>query len=115
VVIPDSVIYIGNDAFNNNVLTSVPIGDGLVFIGANAFYNHRTTSIRIPDTVVYIGSQAFRPNVSNSLTNISIGKYVTLGNQDVFNNNGYFDKIYQNNDKRGGTYAYADGAWTYTP
>jgi hypothetical protein len=122
--IPDSVVYIGSSAFagsyygNSNQITNITLGTGIKYIGSSAFYHHRTSSITIPDSIVFLGGQAFQPYSQNSLTTITIGKYVMFGKNDydeygVFYNNGNFDTIYQNTDKRAGTYTYANGNWSF--
>jgi hypothetical protein len=121
VSIGNRVVYIGASAFDgdggNNRITTITLGSGIKYIGNDAFMYHRASSITIPEGVVYIGGRAFQPYTSNSVTRIRIGKYTKLGSNDyaAFADNGNFDVIYQNNDKRAGTYAYANGAWTYTP
>jgi hypothetical protein len=124
VLIGNGVVFIGSSAFtcngnynNDNQITSVTLGNSIKYIGNNAFSYHRISTIAIPENVVYIGSGAFRPYNQNSLINITIGRYVMFGSSDgqAFNNNGNFDTIYQNTDKRAGKYTYANGNWNYTP
>ena len=81
--IPDTLVHIGNDAFNSTGITALTLPasvrtignrafkfcidlktlkleDGLEKIGAEAFSNcNRLTSLTIPSSVYYIGSQAF--------------------------------------------------------
>jgi hypothetical protein len=127
VVIGNGVVYIGSSAFtgsgdfsNDNQIATVTLGDSIKYIGDNAFYCHRISAVVIPENVVYIGGQAFQPRTRNSLTSITIGKYIMFGvngygNYGAFYDNGNFDIIYQNTDKRAGKYTLANGNWTYTP
>ena len=82
-IIPNSVTYIGNDAFFDcKSLTSINIPNSVTNIGDRAFYNCVSlTGINIPDNVVNIGYGAFyncesltNINIPNSVTNI--GDYV---------------------------------------
>jgi len=121
IIIPNNVKYIGNSAFSENQLTSITLGTNLIYIGNYAFNRHRATSIIIPNNVVYIGGSAFQPSSSNTLVNITIGRYVMLGTtsdwgeyNNAFSNNNNFDIIYRNNDKRAGRYIFANNAWSFT-
>ena len=60
-IIPNSVTYIGNQAFMDcRGLTSITIPDGLTSIGNNAFSGcSNLASLTIPDCVNYIGYRAF--------------------------------------------------------
>ena len=73
VVIPNSVIIIGDNAFRNNFLTSVIIPDSVTAIGDGAFFNNQLTNIVIPDSVTKIGINAFS---DNPLISIAIPKNV---------------------------------------
>ena len=61
IVIPDSVVYIGSNAFYNCTnLTSVVIGNNVTRIGDKAFQSCTSlSSIVIPDSVAYLGKYAF--------------------------------------------------------
>jgi hypothetical protein len=124
VVIGNGVVYIGSNAFScygdyndDNQITNVTLGNSIKYIGDRAFYKHRISTIVIPENIVYIGSLAFSPSNQNSLINITIGRYVMFGTNDyeAFHNNGNFDIIYQNNDKRAGKYTFANSNWNYAP
>ena len=68
VVIPDSVLTIGNQAFAVNYITTASLGNGVTSIGFNAFYNNNLTTIIIPDSVIEIQDRAFDDNLLTSVT-----------------------------------------------
>jgi hypothetical protein len=65
VIIPNSVTYIGNNAFFRNSLTSVTIPNSVTYIGDDAFDLNRLTSVTIPNSVTYIGNNAFGTSFQN--------------------------------------------------
>ena len=71
-VIPDSVIGIGESAFESCLnMTNVTIPGSVTSIGEEAFYNcYNLTSITIPDSVTNIGKYAFQG--CSSLTSVYI-------------------------------------------
>ena len=107
IVVPDSVISIGNAAFaaclsltdihigsgvteigvfvfiNCQSLTSIVIPDSVISIGGSAFQNCKSlTSINIPDSVISIGFQAF--SECSGLTSVVIGSGVTTIGDNAF-------------------------------
>ena len=66
VIIPDTVISIGNYAFSSNQLTSVTIPNSVTSIGYSAFYDNKLTSVTIPNNVTSIGTSAFRKDGSSN-------------------------------------------------
>ena len=82
--LPEGLIFIDNDAFAGNQLTSVTIPNSVTGIGSGVFaYCGNLTGIIIPDSVKSsIGNSAFR-NCSN-LTNITIGSGVTYIGWNAF-------------------------------
>ena len=65
VVIPDSVVKIELNAFNNNNLTQIILPSNLKTIGASAFYYNKLESLNIPNSVVEIKPNAFNNNQLN--------------------------------------------------
>ncbi len=81
VIIPDTVISIGNYAFSSNQLTSVTIPNSVTSIGDSAFSSNQLTSVTIPNSVTSIGYSAF---YDNKLTSVTIPNSVTSIGKDAF-------------------------------
>jgi len=74
VIIPNTVISIGDGAFAENRLTNVILPNTLISIGVNAFGHNQLTSVAIPESVTIIGDSAF---AGNQLTSVTISGSVT--------------------------------------
>lgn len=92
IVIPDSVISIGNECFRDCAsLESIVLPSGITTIPSYMFYEcNALKSITIPDTVTSIGSSAFRK--CTSLTSVTIpenvkdiGVYAFMGCESLEN------------------------------
>jgi len=116
VTIPDTVWYIGKEAFDGCSLTSVVIPNSVTQIGRMAFYNNQLTNVVIPNSVTHIGDGAFSSTVgewgdykySNSFSislpaNVEFLKGMKDSLMDFYNKNG----------KQAGTYTYSGGNWSF--
>ena len=70
-VIPNTVISIGEYAFEKNGLISITIPNSVTVIGESAFSNNNLTSVTIPESVTTIGGSAF---FGNDLATVYISK-----------------------------------------
>ena len=105
VIIPNSVVFIGEGAFAGNQLTNVTIGNAVEDIEDGAFYGNQLTNIIIPNSVTSIGECAFDDNM---LTSITIPANINL-NYHGFDNMYAFIGVYDNYyNKDAGTYTYQD-------
>ena len=83
IVIPNSVTYIGNDAFSMTALSSVVIPNSVTSIGKGTFGNCTfLSSIVIPNSVTSIGNRAFEG--CTSLSSIVIPDSVTDIGESAF-------------------------------
>lgn len=67
VEIPQSVEYIGEEAFRGNSLYELVLNEGLETIGNYAFYDNKISSLTIPSTVTNYGNYCFGKNEITSL------------------------------------------------
>lgn len=79
VVIPETLSYIGNNAFNKcTAITKVDLGK-VVKIGEGAFYNTGIIELELPNTLIELGADAFR--LCKSLTAVTLPESLKiLGN-----------------------------------
>jgi hypothetical protein len=84
VILPDSLIYIGESAFVGLQMESIVIPNNVTHIGSSAFWNTRLINVTIGNSVTHIGASAFG---GNQLTSITIPDSVTIIDQNVFRNN----------------------------
>ncbi|MCL2473133.1 MAG: leucine-rich repeat domain-containing protein, partial [Treponema sp.] len=68
IVIPNTVIIIGDQAFFGQSLMSVTLSTSLTTIGDSAFSGNQLTSVTIPNSVTRIGKKAFENNSLSSVT-----------------------------------------------
>ncbi len=93
--IPDGVKTIGEAAFSSTALSSIALPDSIRTIGADAFHNTHLTELKIPDgiTVLPMGMVS-----SDSLTVVEIPESVTVIERSALSGNGNLTTI-----KYGGT------------
>ena len=60
--IPESVVFIGNSAFERNYLKNIDIPNSVKTIEAYAFDGNKLKKVEIPDSVEFIGKDAFVNN-----------------------------------------------------
>ncbi|MBQ6771871.1 MAG: leucine-rich repeat domain-containing protein [Bacteroidales bacterium] len=89
--LPNSLLYIGDDAFRkwygNGLYGPLILPNSLIYIGERAFYNCENLSgeLAIPNSMTYIGKEAFH-GCSGFTGNLTIGNSVTYIGEWAFNN-----------------------------
>lgn len=77
--IPETVTYIGGDAFAFNKLTSLTLHEGLKTISTGAFRSNYLTEINIPNSVTSIGNYPFNLNSVEGEAALTYGVKTTGG------------------------------------
>ena len=80
-ILPESLKYIGSEAFDYCYITSVTLPDGVETIGEKAFSGAKFTSINIPESLRVIESRTFE---NTKLESVSIPKWITRVAADAF-------------------------------
>jgi uncharacterized repeat protein (TIGR02543 family) len=109
-----SVTTIGDNAFEDNRLTSVTIPDSVTTIGVYAFADNSLTSVAIPNSVTTIGNNAFNVNL---LTSVAIPNSVTTIGNGAFENNRLTSVAIPNSVTTIGNFAFDTNplAWFFVP
>lgn len=74
VVLPNTIIRIGDEAFCGSSLKQITLGNSVETIGEQAFDSCHITSIKLPDSLRELGWYAF---LESSITEIDFGKGLT--------------------------------------
>jgi hypothetical protein len=68
IVIPNTVTFVGESAFEDCGLTTLTLGSKIQSIGDSAFRNNKLTELSIPNSVILVGDRAFEGNPIGTLT-----------------------------------------------
>ncbi|MDR3284780.1 MAG: leucine-rich repeat domain-containing protein [Treponema sp.] len=107
VTIPAGVTTIGQFALAYNQLTGVALPASVTVIGRYAFANNSLTEMTFPNGVTSIEDFAF---YLNRLISVTIPANVAVGPKAIDNS---FAAFYTENEKKAGTYTYANNRWAY--
>ncbi|MDO6761814.1 leucine-rich repeat protein [Tamlana sp. 2_MG-2023] len=105
ITIPDTVTFIRDYAFEDNMLDEVILPTNLTFIGIGAFSYNQLESVNIPNSVKTIGAYAFE---DNALTSVTISNAVTSIERGAFSYNQLESVHIPNSVKTIGAYAFID-------
>lgn len=83
VSMPDSLVYIGNDAFRYCSLTDVKWSNNIKIIGEHAFYSNEMKNVVLPNTVTRIEDNAF--DCCSSLESITLPDTLEYLGKAAFN------------------------------
>ena len=86
VQLPSGLYYIGDCAFQCNLLLDITIPPGVFSIGDYAFYNNRLVNVTIPEKVSLIGHNAFSYNDLADVTFKSNRSFIKIGNNAFAHN-----------------------------
>lgn len=84
VVLPTSLVVIGDGAFENTNISNIELPSNLKSIGKNAFISSKISEIIFPDSLEEIGASAF---FNNKLTDITIPGSVKVIEASAFRDN----------------------------
>ena len=86
ITLPDTITYIGYNAFNSCPLTHIDLPSSLTTIGDNAFNSCPLTHIDLPSSLTAIGDNAFKNCefdnliIPNTITKIGSNAFTSIGN-----------------------------------
>ena len=109
VTLPDSITYIGMQAFSRNMLTCIAIPPGVTSIETDAFMGNNLESVIIGDSITQISTRAF---YSNDITSITIGSSVDIIREGAFMGNRLTCIVIPPNVKKIVSYAFVDNPIT---
>ena len=118
ITIPSSVTNIGNNALQNNLLTNIQLPSNTVYIGQYAFQkNLLQSAITIPSSVTNIGNNAFATNLLSNAVEASYNAIITFSGNNQTPTTTLGENIFINNAVTGKkvyiTYAYGK-SWAST-
>lgn len=92
--LPDTLKEISYSAFADNNLTSIELPKGIEVIGGSAFLRNQIESVTIPGSVTTVGSVSF---AGNNLKEVKLEEGVKVVGYEAFYGGGFAEHSYQNN------------------